>query len=98
MFTAAGGVLFGTLGITYLDDNVRKENAPFLLSLTNFLRMLGPPIGFAAASYCLKFFVAPNMHPTIPDSDPRWIGAWWMGWFALSIATFFGAILIGELK
>lgn len=47
--------------------------------LSYFLKMLGPAIGYALASFCLKIYVAPGMTPTITDRDPRWIGAWWLG-------------------
>jgi Organic Anion Transporter Polypeptide (OATP) family len=96
MIAATGSTLFSTLGVTYLDDNVRKEKAPLILSITNFMRMLGTPIGFAAASYCLKIYVASTMHPSIPNTDPRWIGAWWMGWFGLSAIAAVGALLLGK--
>jgi solute carrier organic anion transporter family, member 5A len=97
MIAALGITLVGTLGVTYLDDNVRKDKAPLILSITNFMRMLGTPVGFGLASYCLKIYVASSMHPSIPNSDPRWIGAWWMGWFTLSAVSMVGALFFGKL-
>ncbi|XP_055535245.1 solute carrier organic anion transporter family member 74D-like [Wyeomyia smithii] len=78
-----GTSLYFTLGLTYLDDNVRKEKVPFLSSLSAFGRRLGPMVGFSLASLCLKFFVFPTVDPGYGTTDPRWIGAWWSGWMAL---------------
>lgn len=44
-----------------------------------FLRMLGPAIGYALASFCLKIYISPTLTPTTTLSDPRWLGAWWLG-------------------
>jgi Organic Anion Transporter Polypeptide (OATP) family len=93
---AAGAVLFCNLGIAYLDDNVHKNKAPMLISLTNFVRMLGAPIGFMLAGQCLKIYVVPSMHPPISDTDPRWTGAWWMGWFIISSLGLVWSFLFGE--
>jgi hypothetical protein len=43
--------------------------------------MLGPAIGYALASLCLKFYISPTLTPTIGTDDPRWLGAWWFGEF-----------------
>ena len=41
--------------------------------------MLGPAIGYALASLCLKFYISPSLTPTVGTDDPRWLGAWWLG-------------------
>lgn len=41
--------------------------------------MLGPAIGYALASLCLKFYISPTLTPKIDNKDPRWLGAWWIG-------------------
>lgn len=53
-----------------------------------FLRMLGPAIGYSLASFCLKLYIAPTLTPTITISDPRWLGAWWLGWTILAALLF----------
>ncbi|XP_058836202.1 solute carrier organic anion transporter family member 74D-like [Topomyia yanbarensis] len=81
--SGVGTSLYFTLGLTYLDDNVRKEKVPFLSSLSAFGRRLGPMLGFSLASLCLKYFVFPEIDPGYGTTDPRWIGAWWTGWIVL---------------
>lgn len=57
--------------------------------------MLGPAIGYALASYCLKLYISPSMNPTITNKDPRWLGAWWIGWLVLGLVLGFFALFIG---
>lgn len=80
-----GGSLYYTLGVSYMDDNIQKAKTPALISVSYFLRMLGPAIGYALASLCLKFYISPSLTPTVGTDDPRWLGAWWLGWIILSI-------------
>lgn len=50
--------------------------------------MLGPAIGYSLASFCLKLYIAPTLTPTVTTSDPRWLGAWWLGWTILAGCLF----------
>lgn len=59
-----------------------------------FLRMLGPACGYALASFCLKIYISPTLTPTITTSDPRWLGAWWLGWGLLGVILFGFASLV----
>lgn len=45
--------------------------------------MLGPAFGYSLASLCLRVYIAPQLHPVIKMKDPRWLGAWWMGWLII---------------
>ncbi|XP_005176681.1 solute carrier organic anion transporter family member 74D [Musca domestica] len=89
-----GGSLYYTLGVSYMDDNIKKSKTPALLSLSYFLRMLGPAIGYALASLCLRIYIAPQLHPVIKMKDPRWLGAWWMGWLIIGAMIFLSGILL----
>lgn len=50
--------------------------------------MLGPALGYSLASMCLRLYVEPSLHPLIKPGDPRWLGAWWMGWLIIGAVTF----------
>lgn len=67
----------------------------FYLGFSYFLRMLGPATGYALASVCLKFYISPTLTPAIDNNDPRWLGAWWLGWLILGSTLIFFATLIG---
>ncbi|XP_054738862.1 solute carrier organic anion transporter family member 74D-like [Anastrepha obliqua] len=92
-----GGALYYTLGIAYMDDNTKKSKTPALLSFSYFIHMLGPAIGYALASFCLRIYIAPELHPVINNNDPRWLGAWWLGWLLLGSVLFICGTLFAML-
>ncbi|XP_065220372.1 solute carrier organic anion transporter family member 74D-like [Planococcus citri] len=81
-----GSSVFWTCGSVYLDDNVRKNVFPILIAFSNVMTLLGPTIGFLLASFMLKIYISPSSTPTITHEDPRWIGAWWLGWYPIAIS------------
>lgn len=50
-----------------------------------FMRMMAPALGYTLASMSLKMYISPSLTPTINDLDPRWLGAWWLGWIVLAV-------------
>ncbi|KAL5281163.1 hypothetical protein ACFFRR_004900 [Megaselia abdita] len=89
-----GGSLYYTLGTTYMDDNTERSKTPLLLSLSYFMRMIGPTLGYALASFCMKLYIAPSLTPTINEKDPRWLGAWWLGWLVVAVLILIAAVLL----
>jgi MFS family permease len=83
-----GGGIYFTLGSTYIDNNVKKSQAPILFCMTSFVRLLAPALGFNMASFFLKYYVVPDLHPKINDDDPRWVGAWWIGYIVFAVSMF----------
>ncbi|XP_026294065.1 solute carrier organic anion transporter family member 74D-like [Frankliniella occidentalis] len=95
LVSGIGGSLYYTIGVSYMDDNIKKDKTPALISFSYFLRMLGPCIGYALASFCLKLYISPSLSPTIDNTDPRWLGAWWLGWIILAALLFLFASVLG---
>lgn len=89
-----GTTLYFSLGQAYLDDNTKKTNTPMLLGLTMALRTVGPAVGFILGYACLSLYIDPTLHPVIDKKDPRWLGAWWLGWILLGSAMFAFAALM----
>lgn len=89
-----GGAIYAALGPVYIDDNVKKSKAPLMLCITYFFRLTASAIGYSLASFSLKIYVAPDLHPNITDEDPRWIGAWWIGHVIFAIMMFILAPII----
>ncbi|XP_055947690.1 solute carrier organic anion transporter family member 74D-like isoform X2 [Argiope bruennichi] len=89
-----GYTAYYTIGAPYLDDNVKKKNAPMYFSAMAALRIFGPTIGFLLSSFCLKYYEDPFYDPGIDPHNPRWVGAWWMGFFILGAAIFVFTILL----
>ncbi|XP_058819786.1 solute carrier organic anion transporter family member 74D [Topomyia yanbarensis] len=90
-----GNTLYYSLGQTYLDDNTKKTNTPLMLAYASSLRTFGPVVGFALGYFALKIYIDPTKTPVIDSSDPRWLGAWWLGWIILGLAMLVFAALIG---
>lgn len=59
------------------------------------MRILGPVFGFVLGSFCTRLFVYPWKEPEgITPTDPRWLGAWWLGMLFISSLLFLTSILI----
>ena len=71
LISGVGGSLYYSLGVSYMDDNIKKSKTPALISFSFFLRMLGPAIGYALASFSLSFYISPSLTPVITTKDPR---------------------------
>ncbi|CAH1250151.1 SLCO1C1 [Branchiostoma lanceolatum] len=77
------------LGTTYLDDHVSKLNSVLYIGLSLVLPNTGQPLGLLLSSYTLRYHVnwpfADARHVGIDYEDPRWIGAWWLGFVPIGI-------------
>nr|XP_053649345.1 solute carrier organic anion transporter family member 74D-like [Cherax quadricarinatus] len=76
------------LGIPYIDDNIANRETPIYFAVTSGVRILGPTLGFVLGSFCTRLYVDPIADPGIDPTDPRWIGAWWLGLMVVSVALF----------
>lgn len=68
-----------TLGIPYIDDNVASRESPLYFAITIGVRILGPALGFILGSLCTRLYADLSVDPQISPTDPRWVGAWWLG-------------------
>ena len=81
---------FGTnflyaFGYPYSDDNVNKDNTPFMIGLIWASRLLGPALGYLMGAACLTLYINPWEEIDFGEGDPRWIGAWWLGYPLIGI-------------
>ncbi|XP_076046946.1 solute carrier organic anion transporter family member 74D-like isoform X2 [Oratosquilla oratoria] len=86
--------IYYSIGFTYLDDNIDKKEMPLYYSISMILRVVGPVLGYFMGSRCLMMWVDPSKEPNLSSRDPRWLGAWWLGYMTLGVvllvvSTFF---------
>ncbi|XP_065566169.1 solute carrier organic anion transporter family member 74D-like isoform X3 [Artemia franciscana] len=62
--------------------------------ITSSLRLFGPTLGFVLASACLRLYVNVTEKPLFGTTDPKWIGAWWLGFVVVGICLIPAAALI----
>ncbi|XP_078358479.1 solute carrier organic anion transporter family member 4A1-like [Oculina patagonica] len=89
LLLGAGTTPLFTLGPAYIDENVSPKAAPMYLGVWFTATFFGPGIGYVAGGSLLNVWVDLIQPPGVdltPD-DPRWIGAWWLGYF-------FGGLLL----
>ncbi|XP_041484537.1 solute carrier organic anion transporter family member 2A1-like [Lytechinus variegatus] len=86
-----GQALFGlassgylSLGISYLDDGVPRNKAPLYFAGIFIVSSLGSFVAFGLSAFSLSLhtdFYKINVDDLgYDDRDPRWIGAWWLGY------------------
>lgn len=79
LIVGVGQTGIATLGIPYIDDNVGSRQSPLYMAITIGIRVLGPAMGFLLGALCTRVYVDPLTDPGYDASDPRWVGAWWLG-------------------
>ncbi|KAM6986872.1 solute carrier organic anion transporter family member 1C1 [Aplochiton taeniatus] len=84
------------LGISYIDDFAREENAALYVGCVQTISVIGPVFGYLLGSLCAKIYVDigfVNMESiTITPEDARWVGAWWLGYLIAGVITLLSAL------
>ncbi|XP_036076950.1 solute carrier organic anion transporter family member 2B1 isoform X2 [Rousettus aegyptiacus] len=88
MFTAqtllgVGGVPIQPFGISYIDDFAHNSNSPLYLGILFAVTMMGPGMAYGLGGLILRLYVDIDRMPeggiSLTSKDPRWVGAWWLG-------------------
>ncbi|XP_075448894.1 solute carrier organic anion transporter family member 2B1 isoform X2 [Ascaphus truei] len=78
-----GSVPIQPFGISYIDDFASKRNSPLYIGILFAVTVVGPGVAFILGSAMLRYYVDIDKIPAneilLTLKDPRWIGAWWLG-------------------
>ncbi|XP_073190044.1 solute carrier organic anion transporter family member 2B1 isoform X2 [Lepidochelys kempii] len=91
-----GGVPIQPFGISYIDDFASERNSPLYLGILFALTIIGPGVAFMLGSAILRFYVdidkVPPEEIQLTNKDPRWVGAWWLGFLVAATLMALSAI------
>ncbi|XP_074652652.1 solute carrier organic anion transporter family member 4A1-like [Tubulanus polymorphus] len=96
IFLGIGGTTLYTTGVIYLDENVSTNTLPLYYGIFEAFTAIGPALGFIVGGLFLDFYVdfdkidAKSLDMT--PEDPRWVGAWWLGFILCTVMAFLSGI------
>ncbi|XP_076973342.1 solute carrier organic anion transporter family member 4A1 isoform X2 [Tamandua tetradactyla] len=83
-----------TLGVTYLDENVKSSHAPVYIGIFYTAAILGPAAGYLLGGALLNIYTELGRRTELTPDSPQWVGAWWVGFLGAGAAAFLIAIPI----
>ncbi|XP_031568522.1 solute carrier organic anion transporter family member 4C1-like [Actinia tenebrosa] len=94
LFMGAGTTPLYSLGPAYIDENVKPKNMPLYLGVWFASSIMGPGLGFVLGGLVLGVFVDLKQPEgmDLNTDDPRWIGAWWVGYVFGAVFLVFSGI------
>ncbi|XP_029813324.1 solute carrier organic anion transporter family member 2B1 isoform X2 [Suricata suricatta] len=101
MFTAqtllgVGSVPIQPFGISYIDDFAHNSNSPLYLGILFAVTMMGPGMAYGLGGLMLRLYVDIDRMPeggiSLNSKDPRWVGAWWLGFLISAGAVALAAV------
>ncbi|XP_076024060.1 solute carrier organic anion transporter family member 4A1 [Genypterus blacodes] len=83
-----------TLGVTYLDENVKSNYAPVYIGIFYTAATVGPAAGYLLGGYFLNIYTEIHLKTELTPENPLWVGAWWVGFLAGGAAALLVALPI----
>lgn len=83
-----------TLGVTYLDENVKSSYSPIYIAIFYTAAILGPAAGYLIGGAMLNVYTEVGQRTELTTDSPLWVGAWWIGFLGAGIAAFLIAVPI----
>ncbi|XP_032461916.1 solute carrier organic anion transporter family member 4A1 isoform X3 [Phocoena sinus] len=83
-----------TLGVTYLDENVKSSYSPVYIAIFYTAAILGPAAGYLVGGALLNIYTEIGQRTELTTESPLWVGAWWVGFLGTGVAAFLIAVPI----
>ncbi|XP_061065947.1 solute carrier organic anion transporter family member 4A1 isoform X5 [Eubalaena glacialis] len=83
-----------TLGVTYLDENVKSSYSPVYIAVFYTAAILGPAAGYLVGGALLNIYTEIGHRTELTTESPLWVGAWWVGFLGTGAAAFLIAVPI----
>ncbi|XP_044154227.1 solute carrier organic anion transporter family member 4A1 isoform X2 [Bufo gargarizans] len=77
-----------TLGVTYLDENVKSSSSPLYIGIFYTAAIVGPAVGYLLGGFFLNMYTEFNSPTDLTPENPLWVGAWWIGFLGAGAAAF----------
>ena len=78
MLIGIGAAPLFTIGTSFIDDIVHPKFVSLHLGLFYMTAVVGPAIGYGLGGAFLSIYVDPWRTTHLEQSDPGWVGAWWL--------------------
>ncbi|XP_067934686.1 solute carrier organic anion transporter family member 4A1-like [Watersipora subatra] len=99
MLHGMGATPLYTLGVSYLDDNLLPSTTSLYVAIFYSLSILGPAVGFLLGGVFLNIYTdAASIDVDqlqLSPSNPKWVGAWWIGFIFAAALCFIGSVGLG---
>ncbi|XP_060086605.1 solute carrier organic anion transporter family member 4A1 [Heteronotia binoei] len=83
-----------TLGVTYLDENVKSNYSPVYIAIFYTAAILGPAAGYLIGGLFLNIYTDIGQQVDLTPDNTLWVGAWWIGFIGAGAAALLTAIPI----
>ncbi|XP_027705915.1 solute carrier organic anion transporter family member 4A1 isoform X2 [Vombatus ursinus] len=83
-----------TLGVTYLDENVKSNYSPVYIAIFYTAAILGPAAGYLIGGALLNIYTEIGRPTELTTENPLWVGAWWIGFLGAGASAFLISIPI----
>ncbi|XP_052556971.1 solute carrier organic anion transporter family member 4C1 isoform X2 [Tympanuchus pallidicinctus] len=91
LLLGVGGTPLYTLGTAFIDDSVPKHKSSLYIGIGYAMSLLGPAIGYVLGGQLLNIYIDIKIPEStqMDQDDPRWLGAWWIGFLVCFFAIWF---------
>lgn len=95
---SAGGASLHTLATSYMDETINIKSTSTYIGIYQSCSVLGPAIAYCLGGQFLNIYVDVGRVDVdglgLTPRDPRWVGAWWMGFLFSSMAGLMASVFM----